>query len=57
MHATKPYGGVKLELLSFLVEGELLFHDPIPSYRERSPGNHQVGPRAGLDAFGEDKHP
>jgi hypothetical protein len=57
VHATKPYGGVKVELLSFLVEGELLFHDPIPSSRERSPGNHQLGPRAGLDASGEGKDP
>lgn len=56
MHATEQYGGVKVELLSFLVEGELLFHGPIPSSQERSPGIHQVGPRAGLDAFGEDKH-
>jgi len=57
VHAMKPYGGVKVGLLSFSVEGELSYHDPIPSSRERSPGNHQVGPRAGLEAFGEDKHP
>jgi len=53
----KPYGGVKVGLLSFSVEGELLLHDPIPSARDISSGIHQVGSRVGLEAFGEDKHP
>jgi hypothetical protein len=52
----EPYGGVKVELLSFLVEGDRFTTQSFHLEREVLV-SIKVGHRAGLEAFGEDKHP